>query len=193
MPWMIFYQQGAVIDNGLTIQNLKPARLDRLIGSVLTQLIMIAVVIATALEPFLGWGGARVAFGLGVVGAGFIAALVVSLAGSWGISEALRLPHSLNSRPGEARWFYLIYTLVHVGGAAIVLSGIPLVQLTLNIEVINAVLLPIVLGFLLVLEARILPEDLRMKGLHRYAVWFMSGAVILFGLFIAARIVLVHL
>jgi Mn2+/Fe2+ NRAMP family transporter len=215
MPWMIFYQQGAVIDKGLTIQNLKAARFDTLIGSVLTQLIMIAVVIATAatigqsaassqslngvrdiaaaLEPFLGWGGARVAFGLGVVGAGFIAAIVVSLAGSWGISEALRLPHSLNSRPWEARWFYLIYTLVHVGGALIVLSGIPLVQLTLNIEVINAVLLPIVLGFLLVLEARVLPEDLRMKGLHKWAAWFMSGAVISFGLFIAARTVLVHL
>jgi Mn2+/Fe2+ NRAMP family transporter len=215
MPWMIFYQQGAVIDKGLTIQNLRAARFDTLIGSVLTQLIMIAVVIATAatigqtaassqslnsvrdiataLEPFLGWGGARVAFGLGVVGAGFIAALVVSLAGSWGISEALRRPHSLNSRPWEARWFYLFYTLVHVGGAAIVLSGIPLVQLTLNIEVINAVLLPIVLGFLLVLEARVLPEDLRMKGLHRYAAWFMSGAVMVFGLFIAARTVLVHL
>lgn len=213
MPWMVFYQQGAVIDKGLTIRHLRAARLDTAVGAVLTQLIMIAIVvataasfaasgpakslnsvadIATALEPFLGWNVSRLAFGLGIVGAGFIAALVVSLAGSWGIMEALKLPHSLSDRPREARWFYGVYTTAHVGGAILVLSGVSLVQLTMNIEVMNAVLLPVVLGFLLVLEARVLPDEHRMKGLHRYAVWSMSGAVMVFGLFMATRTVLMY-
>ncbi|MCL4370735.1 MAG: divalent metal cation transporter [Chloroflexi bacterium] len=211
MPWMVFYQQGAVINKGLTLKNLRAARLDTFLGSVLTQLVMLAVVIAAAatigrtnptqaldsiqqiaaaLEPFLGWGGARVAFGLGMVGAGFIAALVVSLAGSWGITEALGLPHSLNDGPRKARWFYLIYTLAHIGGAIVVLSGISLITLTIDIEVMNAALLPIVLGFLLALEARVLPKEVRMKGLHRYTVWSLSGVVMAFGLFIALRTVL---
>ena len=134
-----------------------------------------------------GWGGARLAFGLGIVGAGFVAALVISVAGSWGIMEALCLPHSLNQRPREARWFYGVYTLAHVGGAIVVLSGVSLVQLTMNIEVMNAILLPVVLWFLLVLEARALPAEFRMKGLHRYGAWFMAGIVMALGLVMAGR------
>ncbi len=208
MPWMVFYQQNAVIDKKLTLRNLKAARLDTLAGSVVTQLVMIAVIVATAttigettpsrplndiqqiaiaLEPFLGWQGARLAFGLGIVGASFVAALVVSVAASGAMSEAFGLPHSLDSHPTEAHWFYLAYVLALVGGAALVLSGLPLVTLTIDVEVMNAALLPIVLGFLLVLEARVLPKGLRMKGLHRFAVWSLSSVVMLFGLLVAAR------
>ncbi len=209
MPWMVFYQQNAVIDKKLTLKQLKSARLDTLAGSIVTQLVMIAVIAATAatigrtnparplndiqqiaiaLEPFLGWGGARVAFGLGIVGASFVAALVVSAAASGAMSEAFGLPHSLDSQLREAPWFYLAYTVALVGGAALVLSGLPLVTLTIDVEVMNAVLLPVVLGFLLVLEARVLPDGLRMKGVHRYAVWSLSGVVMLFGLLVTAHI-----
>ena len=103
--------------------------------------------------------------------------------GSW----KLCLPHSLNQRPREARWFYRVYTLAHVGGAIVVLSGVSLVQLTMNIEVMNAILLPVVLWFLLVLEARALPAEFRMKGLHRYGVWFMAGIIMALGLVMAGR------
>jgi len=108
MPWMVFYQQGAVIDKGLRRKQIRASRWDTLIGSVVTQVIMASIVVATAatigrahpgtplntvgdiargLAPFLGPNGARVLFGLGLVGAAFVAALVVSLAGAWGVSE----------------------------------------------------------------------------------------------------------
>ena len=203
MPWMVFYQQGAVIDKGLDTRHLRHARLDTLWGSILTQLVMIFVIVATAatigrtdsslplnsiqeiagaLQPFLGWAGAKVIFGLGMVGASLIAALVVSLAGAWGIGEAVGFPHSLNDPLRKGRWFYLVYTLAHVGGAVLVLSGISLVALTIDIEVMNAFLLPIVLGFLLVLEARALPEIVRMRGWYRWVAWSLSGLVMAFGL-----------
>ncbi len=211
MPWMVFYQQGAVIDKRLGVRHLKGARLDTLLGSVMTQVIMIAVVvataatiglsgghrslnsiqeIATALQPFLGWTGARLVFGLGMLGAAFVAALVVSVASAWAVGEALGTPHSLNHRVAEARWFYLAYVLALAGGAAVVLSGIPLVSLTINIEVMNALLLPLVLGFLLALEAKALPPDLRMRGLRKYVTWLSSSAVMAFGVFMAARLLL---
>lgn len=211
MPWMVFYQQNAVIDKRLTLKNLCAARLDTLVGAIVTQLVMIAVIVATAatigqtnpssplrgieqiavtLEPFLGWGLARVAFGLGMAGAAFVAALVVSISASWGVGEALGQPHSLNSGPRRAPWFYLVYTLALVGGAILVLSGAPLVDLTIDVEAMNAALLPIVVGFLLVLEARVLPTNLRMKGAHRAAVWAMSALVILFGLAVALHTLL---
>ncbi|QQE78150.1 NRAMP family divalent metal transporter [Alicyclobacillus sp. SO9] len=206
MPWMVFYQQGAVIDKKLGPQHLRTAKSDTLIGSVVTQIIMIAVVIATAatlgmshpgqslndvqqiaqaLVPFMGVAGAKVVFGLGMVGASFIAALVVSVAGAWGIGEAFGFNHSLNHRFKDAKVFYSIYTLAHVGGALLVIFSVNLIQLNIDVEVMNAMLLPIVLGFLLALEAKVLPTEWRMKGAYKYTVWTVSGLVMLFGLYMA--------
>ena len=211
MPWMIFYQQTAVVEKGLAARHLRHARLDTLWGSILTQLVMIFVIVATAatigrsnlslplngiqdisraLQPFLGWAGARVIFGLGMAGAALIAALVVSLAGSWGIGEAMGVPHSLSDSLRSGKWFYLVYTLIHVGGALIVLSGVSLVALTIDIEVMNALLLPIVLTFLLILEARALPQPLRMSGWHRWIAWGLSALVMGVGLVTAVLAVI---
>jgi len=206
MPWMVFYQQGAVIDKELDTRHLKAARKDTLFGSVLTQLIMVAVVVAVAatigrtnpgqslndvqqiaqaLTPFLGQVGGKVIFGLGMIGASFIAALVVSIAGAWGIGEVFGFNHSLNHKISEAKWFYLIYTLAHIGGAILVIASVNLIQLNVDVQVMNAMLLPIVLGFLLVLEAKALPEKWRMRGFRKYTVWTLSGLVMTFGLYMA--------
>jgi Mn2+/Fe2+ NRAMP family transporter len=210
MPWMIFYQQGAVIDKHLWKGLLGVARWDTWLGAVLTQVIMMLVVIATAatigkahpgaslnsiqdiaaaLRPALGPIGATLFAGLGMIGAGFLAAIVVSLAGAWGIGEALGINHSLNLPFKKAKGFYTLYTIAHVGGAIIVLSGIPLINLTLDIEVMNALLLPIVLGFLLLLERVALPTEYRMRGVYRIVAWGMAALVMLFGLYMAGDVV----
>ncbi|CAM3983098.1 NRAMP family divalent metal transporter [Alicyclobacillus pomorum] len=210
MPWMIFYQQSAVVDRKLTHHHLKGARWDTLTGSVLTQVVMIAVVVMIAatvgiadpshplntvgdisqgLLPFLGPSGAKVIFGLGMLGASFVAALVVSLAGAWGIGEVVGFKHSVNSKFKDAKTFYTIYTLAHIGGAILVFSGINLVNLSVDTEVMNALLLPIVLGFLLLLEAKVLPKEWRMRGVYKYVVWGVSGIVMLFGVYMGIRLI----
>jgi Mn2+/Fe2+ NRAMP family transporter len=210
MPWMIFYQQSAVVDRGLRPSQLRAARWDTAVGSVITQVVMIAVVVMIAatvgahnpnapldtveqisegLIPFLGFVGAKVVFGLGMLGASFVAALVVSLAGAWGIGEVCGFNHSMNHKLREAKWFYLIYTLAHVGGAVLIFSGINLVSLDVDVEVMNALLLPLVLGFLLALERKALPPALRMKGLYKYLVWAVSCVVMLFGVYMGIRLI----
>lgn len=210
MPWMIFYQQSAVVDRGLKRSQLKGARWDTFTGSILTQIIMITVVvmiaatvgktnpnqplnnvsdIANGLMPFLGVSGAKVIFGMGMLGASFVAALVVSLAGAWGIGEVVGFQHSVNSRVRDAKGFYTVYTIAHIGGAVLVLSGLNLVNLSVDTEVMNALLLPIVLGFLLLLEARVLPKAWRMKGLYKWTVWTLSGICILFGLYMGLTLI----
>ena len=205
MPWMVFYQQGAVVDKHLKRTQLRSARVDTLMGSIVTQLIMIAVMIAAAatvgrfhgsaplttigqivsrIAPVLGHGAIWL-LSLAFLGASFLASLVVSVAGAWGIGEAFHWNHSLNSRVKDAKWFYTIYTSAHVGGALLVLFAVNLVRLTLDVEVMNAILLPIVLGFLLALEAKALPVELRMKGIYKYTVWSVSAIIMLFGLYMA--------
>jgi Mn2+/Fe2+ NRAMP family transporter len=205
MPWMVFYQQGAVIQKGLSTATIHHARQDTAFGAVLTQIVMIAVVaavaatvgvhrpgaaldtvgqIADALTPYLGRVGGQVLFGLGMLGAALVAAIVSSLAGAWGLCEVFGWKHTLNERPSRrTAKFYLSYALVHILGAALVLSSFNLVGLAVGVEVMNALLLPIVLGFLLALETKALPEQWRMRGVRKYVSWALCLLVIAFGLY----------
>lgn len=205
MPWMIFYQQGAVVDKGLLPRDLPKERHDTAVGSLVTQGIMIVVIvalaatayhtqragalhsvadIARALVPDLGSGMARALVGASILGGALVAALVVSLAGAWGMSEVLGWDHSLNGGFSRANAkFYVTYCLAHVLGAVLVLASVDLVSLAIDVEVLNALLLPIVLGFLLLLEARALPTEHRMKGPYRWAVTGSCLGVMAFGLY----------
>ncbi len=209
MPWMIFYQQGAVVDKHLSVATIRQARHDTATGAVLTQVIMIAVVvtmastvgahngettlntvgeISGALTPYLGHIGGTVLFGLGMLGAALVAAIVASLAGAWGLSEVFGWRHTLNERPNRATAkFYITYGLAHVIGAALVLCSVNLVNLAVDVEVMNALLLPIVLGLLLALEARALPEQWRMRGLHKYITRALCLVVMGFGLYMVPQ------
>ena len=215
MPWMIFYQQEAVIAKdrrGLDLRAaLRSSRFDTAAGSVITQLVMVAVVVATgatlgvahrgialnsvgaiasALTPFLGHDRAVVLFGLGMVGAAVVAALVVTLAGAWGISEVLGWRHSLNDSPARAAGFYSLAVVGIVVGVVLVDIVPNLVNLTIHVEVLNACLLPVILGFLVVLERRAIPPGLRMKGARRTATYACVAVVIAFGVVTAAVVLL---
>jgi Mn2+/Fe2+ NRAMP family transporter len=167
---MIFYQQSATVDKGLKGKDLPFARIDTALGAVATQIIMIAIVVTTgatlfvhhisvsdaahaalALVPLMG-PYAGVIFGAGLVGASLLGALVVSLATAWAFGEAFRWPCSLNYPCLEAKRFYGLYSFCVVLAAAIVLiPGLPLIKITIDVEAFNAFVLPIVLGFLLIL------------------------------------------
>jgi Mn2+/Fe2+ NRAMP family transporter len=205
MPWMVFYQQGAVIEKHLSAATLRRARQDTAFGAVLTQLVMVAVLVAVAatvglhnpgatlntvsqiadaLTPYLGHLGGTVLFGLGMLGAALVAAVVSSLAGAWGLAEVFGWKHTLNERPNRRNAkFYTTYALVHLIGAVLVLASVDLVSLAVGVEVMNALLLPIVLGFLLALEAKALPPEWRMRGAHKYVAWALCLLVMAFGLY----------
>lgn len=138
-----------------------------------------------ALQPALGFAGAKVLLGVAMLGAAMMAALVASLAGAWGLAEVSGWAHSLNERPSrENAKFYFFYSLAHVIGAAIVLLSIDLIRLVIDVEIMNALLLPIVLGFLLALECKALPERYRMRGAYRVVCTGLSLVVMGFGLYI---------
>jgi Mn2+/Fe2+ NRAMP family transporter len=63
------------------------------------------------------------------------------------------------------------------------IASADLVTLSVDVKVMNALLLPVVLGFLLVLEARALPREWRMRGVGKYLTWALCLLVIGFGLY----------
>ena len=201
MPWMVFYQQSAVADKRLTPADLPLARLDTAIGAVLTQLVMAAILIATAatigkhdanaslnsvgdmanaLIPFLGVVAGKLMFGAGVIGAGMVASIVASLALAWGLGEVAGYRRSLEDHPLEAKWFYGVYAGCVVIGAVLVAAVPNLVFLNIAVEVMNALLLPMVLGFLIALAIFALPPNVRLRGVYKYVV--IATAVLTAGL-----------
>jgi Mn2+/Fe2+ NRAMP family transporter len=194
LPWMIFYQQAAVVRQGLRPEDYGAARLDTGIGAVVTQLVMAAVLMACAatigrdrpgaalrsvgeiseaLTPFLGERIGRAVFGAGVLGAAFVAAIVCSQALGWGVAEVF-FPRRLWGRRRDG----VPFALALVGVAVTVAAWPDLVALNIGVQVMNALLLPLVLGMLLAVAARALPAGLRPGGL----TWGVLAATGVLGL-----------
>jgi Mn2+/Fe2+ NRAMP family transporter len=171
---------------------------------VVTQLIMAAVLIACAatigrnspdatlgsvgdmaqaLTPFLGTAMGNLVFGLGVLGAGMVAAIVVSLAFAWGLGEVTGYRRSLEMHPLEAHWFYGVYALCVVAGAVLVGMWPDLVSLNVGVQVMNALLLPLVLGFLIALAVKALPRPYRLRGPYLWVVSAVSAVTCALGVF----------
>ena len=203
MPWMVFYQQSAVVEKKLALGDLPAARLDTAFGAVLTQLIMAAVLVVTAatlsgadrsgslntvqeiaeaITPYLGDITGKLLFALGLSGAAVVATIVVTLTAARTVSEVLGAKHNLEHEPHEAPCFYGIYTATLIAGAALIISGVNLVSLSVGVQVMNALLLPIVLGFLYLL-ARRLPPRYRLQGAYAALVAVVITATVVFGVY----------
>ncbi len=195
MPWMIFYQQSAVADKKLRPCHYRHAQWDTAFGAIIAQAVMAAVLIAGAatigrlhanaslntigdiskmLVPVLGASVGRVVFGFGTIGAALVAAIVVSLASAWGFGEVTGYRHSLEHHPLEAPWFYGIYTIAVIGGAVVVDLVPNLVALNIGVQVMNALMLPLVLGFLVALAFKALAPEHRLKGPYAWLVVAVS-------------------
>lgn len=210
MPWMIFYQQSAVIDKGLRRTDIAESKFDTAFGAILTQIVMSAILITlaattwrgelddsstkldevsdiadalvkSALGNVLGHTGCRLLFSLGMLGASLVASIVVSLTAAWGLGEVAGYKRTLEANPKEAPWFYVVYAIVLVVGASITISPLNVVGLNVAIQVMNAALLPVVLGFLFMLAVKALPENDRLAGPYMWLVGAVFAVCSLFG------------
>ncbi|MEW6340561.1 MAG: divalent metal cation transporter [Paraburkholderia sp.] len=192
-PWMVFYQQAAVADKKLTAQDYGAARTETALGAVLTQLLTAAVLVAAAatlagdgkshtldsvgeisnaLATVVGPQAGRVLFSAGVLGASMVAAIVCSLSLAWGLGEVAGYKHSLEDRPTGAPWFYGVYVASVAGSAYLVWLAPNLVTLNVAAQVVNALMLPLVVGLLIALSVTSLPEAHRPRGIY---LWLVSG------------------
>ncbi len=171
-PWMIFFQQSAVVDKGMTRADLPQGRMDTAIGALLAAAVAIATVVAcaplfaahvnasrfasgadfaTALRPFIGSTGATL-FALGIIEAGLVAGMTISTSSSYALAETISTRHSLNLDFWHGRLFYgaaITSTLLAAG--IVLIPGAPLLAMTLTVNVIATLLMAPALLFLLLL------------------------------------------
>jgi Mn2+/Fe2+ NRAMP family transporter len=210
-PWMLFFQQSAIADKGLTTHDIRFGRIDTVLGAALAALAALATIIAAAplfahgmstgnyeaaefaqaLRPFVGhWGSAL--FALGMFEAGMVAAITISTSSAYAFGEVARRPHSLNLPFQQGKSFYLVLLVEAAAAAGLVLiPGIPLVYIVLIVNVIAVLAMPPALLFLYMLvNDREIMGDLVSPGwanaLALLVVVILVAAGLLFGISVVA-------
>ena len=171
-PWMIFFQQSASADKGMTPADIRHGRYDTVAGAVLAGVFGIGALVAgaalathhgSAINGLAGAGfpaalrsvsGGTVGaiFALGLIEAGAVAILTISASTAYAAGECIGVTHSFNSTPRAAALFHGANLGVALAAAAVVLiPGAPLLSIALNANVLATVLLPVALVFLLML------------------------------------------
>ncbi|MDQ2834855.1 MAG: Nramp family divalent metal transporter [Acidobacteriota bacterium] len=168
-PWMQFYLQSSIVEKGVTVRQYKASRLDVIVGSVFTDVVAWFIVVACAatlythglrnivdpsdaagaMKPLAGQY-AFILFAAGLFNASLFAASILPLSTAYTVCEGLGFESGLDKSFGEAKFFYWLYSVLLFAGAAVVLiPNFPLVKFSILSQVLNGVLLPVVLIFML--------------------------------------------
>jgi NRAMP (natural resistance-associated macrophage protein)-like metal ion transporter len=176
-PWGQAFIQSYCADKRLGPEDLIGERLDVGLGALLTNLIAAFIVvacasalwshnvlintndpnavasIAEALAPLAG-EGAKYLFAVGLLAASFLGLGVVPLTSAYAACEAFGWETGVNWRWRDAPAFYGLLVFFIVFAALFVLiPGLPLVEVMFFAQVINALLLPFVLVFVMLLAS----------------------------------------
>jgi Mn2+/Fe2+ NRAMP family transporter len=186
-PWMQFYLQSSIVEKGVSIKQYSATRLDVIVGSFFTDIVAWFIVVACAatlwthgmrnisvpsdaaqaMRPLAG-DFAYILFAAGLFNASFFAASILPISTAYSVCEGLGFESGVDKKFSQAPFFYWLYTLLIVAGAAVVLiPNFPLVTMTILSQVLNGVLLPFVLFFMLKLV-----NDKALMGKHTNSHWF---------------------
>jgi Mn2+/Fe2+ NRAMP family transporter len=171
-PWMIFFQQSASADKGMTPADVPHGRYDTALGAVIAAICGIGALIAGAallshggsgIQGFAGAGfpqglkriagsAAGAVFALGLIEAGGVAILTISASTAYAAGECVGASHSFNASPRNAGIFYTANIGVALLAAVVILiPGAPLLSIALNANVLATVLLPVSLVLMVML------------------------------------------
>src|SRR5499427_1142921 len=168
-PWMQFYLQSSIVEKGVTQRQYRASQIDVITGCIFTDVVAWFIIVACAatlyahgyrnvqdakdaaqaLRPLAGdW--AKVLFSAGLFNASLFAASILPLSTAYTVCEGLGFESGLDKKFSEAPVFYWLYTgLVAAGAAVILLPRFPLLKIPVLSQVLNGVLLPFVLIFML--------------------------------------------
>jgi NRAMP (natural resistance-associated macrophage protein)-like metal ion transporter len=185
-PWMQFYLQSAVVEKGIRVEHYRYSRLDVIVGCIVTDLVAFSIVMACAatlfkagvtvetadqaalaLQPLAGRYAAWL-FAFGLFNASFFAAAILPLSTAYYVCEAFGWESGIDKKYVEAKQFYWLYGgIIAIGAGVVLVPRLPLLQIMLLSQVVNGVLLPFILIFMLLLINRE-----KLMGDWRNGRWF---------------------
>ena len=169
-PWMQFYQQSAVVEKGITIDQYSFSRLDVIVGCIMAIVVAFFIVVACAstihsqglkietaadaalaLKPLVG-KHASVLFAFGLFNASLFAACILPLSTSYYICEGMGWESGIDKDFRKAPQFFWLFTIIIIVSAAVILiPNAPLIRIMFLSQVVNGAVLPFVLIFMLML------------------------------------------
>ena len=199
-PWMQFYLQSAIVEKGITAKEYVQSRVEVVIGCILTDVVAFFIIVSCAaaiwehgpkdietakdaalgLKPFGQY--AYLLFSAGLFNASFFAACILPLSTVFTVCEGLGFESGVDKRFHEAPEFYWLYTLLVVFGAAVTLwPNFPLVKMILWSQVLNGVLLPFVLIYMvLLINKKGLMKEWTNSRIYNAVAWI--SVIIMIGL-----------
>jgi NRAMP (natural resistance-associated macrophage protein)-like metal ion transporter len=198
-PWMQFYLQASIVEKGVTARQYNASRLDVIVGCIFAAVVAWFIVVACAatlhsagkygietgadaaqaLRPLAG-EYAYLLFAAGLFNASLFAASILPISTAYAVCEGLGLESGLDKRFDEAPAFYWLYTGLIIFGAGVVLiPRFPLFRVMVLSQVVNGVLLPFVLIFvLLLINDRELMGDYINSRSYNVISWFTIAILI---------------
>ena len=169
-PWMQFYLQSSIVEKRIGPEEYRVSRWDVIVGCLMAAVVAFFIVVACgatlhprgihvagaeeaalALAPLAG-EFAKDLFAIGLANASLFAASILPLATAYSICEGLGFEAGVNKTWSEAPEFLGLYTLmIVVGAGTIMLPGVPLFPVLFLSQVLNGLLLPFVLVFMILL------------------------------------------
>ncbi len=203
-PWMQFYLQSSIVEKGVSRRVLQASRWDVIVGCIFTDVVAWFIIVtcaatlwvhgfrdiryaadaAQALKPLAG-KYAYILFSVGLFNASLFAASILPLSTAYTVCEGLGFESGVDKKFGEASFFYWLYTLLIVTGAAVLLiPGLPLVKIAVLSQVVNGIVLPFVLIFMLLLinKKELMGEYVNS---HAFNIIAWMTTVVMIGLTIA--------
>ncbi len=203
-PWMQFYLQSSIVEKGITAREYRTSKWDVIVGCLFAVLVAWFIVVACAatlnvhgihqvrdaadaaqaLRPLAG-EYAYILFAAGLFNASLFAASILPISTAYTVCEGLGFESGVGHRFGEAKVFYWLYTLLLIaGGGVILMPNLSLVKISILSQVVNGIVLPFVLIFMLLLI-----NKSELMGKHVNGTWFNAIAwattIIMIGLTIA--------
>jgi Mn2+/Fe2+ NRAMP family transporter len=203
-PWMQFYLQASIVEKGITVRQYRTSRWDVVLGCIFTDVVAWFIIVACAatiyssghtevasaadaaqaLRPLAG-DYAYLLFAAGLFNASLFAASILPISTAYAVCEGLGFESGLDKKFHEAPLFYWLYTaLIVLGAGVLLIPRFPLIHVMVLSQVVNGVVLPFVLIFMLLLT-----NDRELMGEHinsrRFNIIAWITVVVMIGLTIA--------
>jgi len=190
-PWMQFYLQSAVVEKNIKVENYGASRMDVIVGCIMTDVVAFFIIVAcaatmyaggiritdakdaaVALAPLAG-KNASILFAIGLANASLFAASILPLATAYYVCEGMGWESGIDKNFKTAPQFMWLYTgIIFIGALIILIPNAPLIPIMLVSQVVNGMMLPFVLIFMLMLiNNKDLMGDYTNSKIFNFIAW----------------------
>lgn len=198
-PWGQFFISSFAMDKKIESGKIIYSQLEAYWGAFLTNFFSFFMIVATAaalfsknitlvsgeqaalaIKPLAGKLASEL-FALGILNAGFMGIVIISLSTAYAFSEFFGISGSLNTSFRQSRTFYIIFlSQLVIAAIAILFPGVSLFNLAVAMQTINAMTLPFVFYFLIKLTSdRDLMGKFANNRFQKYFSTILSVVIVL--------------